>query len=220
MLCLLHAFYWSISWGEDVEPHLGNVLTLFNAVLVSFIWSNKKRGLGNKSCFIFTATEPSQWFKKKKKCNSTFLCKNWVKSKWNPFVSRLNANKHDPTLHVVRLQRIPRSEAGLLESECKWKCISSIYVGQVLTPGTTSSGSGEAGLCFSVWTLSISASSFPTRQCEHLLLLLRELTNREWLCLRVYRAGNNPLAHQPLHYGCQWRWWHSLTAVLRTHIRT
>lgn len=127
---------------------------------------------------------------KKKKSNSTFLCKNWVKSKWNPFVSRLNANKHDPTLHVVKLQHIPRSEARLLESECKWKCISSIYIGQVPTPGTTSSGSGEAGLCLSVWTLSTSASLFPTRQCEHMLLLLRELTNSKWLCVRVYRADN------------------------------
>lgn len=121
--------------------------------------------LGNKSCFIFTETKPSQWLKKKK-CNSTFLCKNWVKSKWNPFVSRLNANKHDPTLHVLKLQHIPKNEAGLLESECKRKCIPSIYIGQVLTPGTTSSGSGEAGLCLSVWTLSTSASLFLTHNAS------------------------------------------------------
>lgn len=132
---------------------------------------------------------------KKKKCNSTFLSKNWVKSKWNPFVSRLNANKHDPTLHVVKLQHIPRSEAGLLESECKWKCISSIYIGQVPTPGTTSSGSGEAGLCLSVFTLSTSASLFPTRQCEHVLLLLRELTDSKWLCKSLQSRQYNPSAH-------------------------
>lgn len=113
-----------------------------------------------------SASKPSQWLKKKN-LNSTFLCKNWVKSKWSPFDWRLNANKHDPALHVVKLQNIPSNDAGLLELKCKWKWISSIYIGQALTPGTTSFGSGKAGLSLSVWIPSISVSLFPNQQCEN-----------------------------------------------------